>query len=279
MENPEEANQQGSSVDITAFIAEAPSNTAVVSLDQWSCFPFTLGGLESSDHPQVTSHPAQSILSSTDGMAETGSPGAAYDLPEKHATAGAFFMTRMGSRNTRAIYLARALQGLIGAMELDGERYVNLWSSRETIFSGSGTGPVARFRRLFHALLQVRRGRDDYDCASRLCHIFLEHDLEQLEKSGHLRVSRGRGRKSAALSMQAASISASVEAVKTDRKAGRRYMQVLMDAGPGLLLMLGSQRWKQVGKEHSKKYPNVSRGVVQLAQMTEAVRKSRIGKA
>ncbi|KAJ6175026.1 hypothetical protein N7485_004831 [Penicillium canescens] len=241
VERSMEPCQQSSSRDITPFIAEAASSPIVAGPEQWTCFPFIPEGLETTSDKLVASELRSSVSSRPDRVIESGSTDAAYAPLEKHADAAAFFRTRLGSRNSRATYLARALQGLINAMELDGARYANLWSTRERIFSGVGTGPVARFQRLFHGFLRVKRGRDDYDCASRLCHIFLEHDLEQLATSDFLRLSRGRGRKSAALSLQAASISASINAVKADRKAGQRYMQILMDAGPGLLLMLGSQ--------------------------------------
>ncbi|KAJ6174591.1 hypothetical protein N7485_005328 [Penicillium canescens] len=236
-----ESCQQSSSLDITTFIAEAASSPVVVGPEQCTCFPSTPEGLNTTSLSMVASNLPSSVSSRPDGVIETGSTDAAYAPLENHTNAAAFFRARLGSRNSRATYLARALQGLINAMELDGATYANLWSTRERIFSGVGTGPVARFQRLFHGFLRVKRGRDDYDCASRLCHIFLDHDLEQLATSDLLHLSRGRGRKSAALSLHAASISASIGAVKTDRKAGQRYMQILMDAGPGLLLMLGSQ--------------------------------------
>ncbi|KAJ6175071.1 hypothetical protein N7485_004876 [Penicillium canescens] len=241
VERSMESCQQGFSLDITPFIAEAASSPVVVGLEQRTCFPSTPEESETPNFSLVASELSPSVSSQPDGVIETGSTDAAYAPLENHTNAAAFFRARLGSRNSRATYLARALQGLINAMELDGATYANLWSTRERIFSGVGTSPVARFQRLFHGFLRVKRGRDDYDCASRLFHIFLDHDLEQLATSDLLRLSRGRGRKSAALSLQAASISASIGAVKADRKAGQRYMQILMDAGPGLLLMLGSQ--------------------------------------
>ncbi|KAJ6174613.1 hypothetical protein N7485_005077 [Penicillium canescens] len=241
VERSMESCQQVFSLDITPFIAEAASSPVVIGLEQRTCFPSTPEESETPNFSLVASELSPSVSSQPDGVVETGSTDAAYAPLENHTNAAAFFRARLGSRNSRATYLARALQGLINAMELDGATYANLWSTRERIFSGVGTSPVARFQRLFHGFLRVKRGRDDYDCASRLFHIFLDHDLEQLATSDLLRLSRGRGRKSAALSLQAASISASIGAVKADRKAGQRYMQILMDAGPGLLLMLGSQ--------------------------------------
>ncbi|KAJ6181753.1 hypothetical protein N7485_000395 [Penicillium canescens] len=252
IERSMESCQQSLSLDITPLIAEAASSPVVAGLEERSCFPFTPEELGTTSLSMVASELPSSVSSRPDGVIETSSTDAAYAPLEKHTNAAAFFRARLRSRSSRASYLARALQGLINVMEPDGTRYANLWSTRERIFSGVGTGPVARFQRLFHGFLRVKRGREDYDCASRLCHIFLEHDLEQLATSDLLHLSRGRGRKSAALSLQAASISASIDAVKADRKAGQRYMQILMDAGPGLLLMLGSQVntvWKQVGKE------------------------------
>jgi hypothetical protein len=151
-----------------------------------------------------------------------------------------FFEAKLGLRSSHAKYLVRAVSGFNEAMNLDPEGFKNIWSSRSKIFLGSGAGPIARFRRLCDGLLRIQRGREDYDCASRLCHIFLEHDLEQLLKCGPFQMSRGRGRMTAALSAQAASISTTVTALKADRKAGRGYLQLLMEGGPGLLLLVGS---------------------------------------
>ena len=151
-----------------------------------------------------------------------------------------FFQGQLGPRCSHAGYLVRAVSGFMEGMNLDPDRLKNIWGARSKIFLGSGTGPIARFRRLYNGLLKIQRSREDYDCASRLCHIFLEHDLEQLLKFKSFRTSRGRGRMTAALSAQAASISTTVAALKADRKAGRGYLQLLMESGPGLLLLVGS---------------------------------------
>lgn len=150
-----------------------------------------------------------------------------------------FFERKLGSRSSHAKYLVRAVRGFMEAMNLDPQSYKNIWSARTKIFLGSGKGPIARFHRLYDGLVRIKRGREDYDCASRLCHILLEHDLEQLLKSGSFQMSRGRGKKTAALSAQAASISTTVAAVKADRKAGRCYLKLLMEGSPGLLLLIG----------------------------------------
>lgn len=152
-----------------------------------------------------------------------------------------FFEQKLGPRSSHAKYLVRAVSGFIEAMNLGPDSFKNIWSARTKIFLGSGVGPIARFHRLCNGLIRIRRGREDYDCASRLCYIFLEHDLDQLLKSRSFQMSRGRGRMTAALSAQAEGISTSVAAVKADRKAGRGYLQLLMEGGPGLLLLVGSQ--------------------------------------
>ena len=153
--------------------------------------------------------------------------------------ARAFFEIGLGSRCGRAVALVRAVKGFLEPAALAAENYRNLWSARSKIFLGSKAGPIARLRRLHDGLLRIKRGREDYDCAGRFCYIFLEHDLEQLVMSGSFQMSRGRGRKSAALSAQAASISVTEAVVRADRKAGRAYVQLLLEGGPGLLLLIG----------------------------------------
>ncbi|OBT96316.1 hypothetical protein VE01_05744 [Pseudogymnoascus verrucosus] len=154
--------------------------------------------------------------------------------------AQAFFETRLGPRKGHAKNLVRAFRGFLESIDLDPEDYRNIWSARSEIFLGSGVGPIARFHRLYDGLVRIKRGREDYDCASRLWHIFLEHDLEQLVRSGSFKMSRGRGKKTAALCAQAESISSTVASVKADRKTGRCYLQLLRLSSPGLLLLIGS---------------------------------------
>ena len=163
------------------------------------------------------------------------------DPPNVLSEAQTFFEKKLGPRRGQAKHLVRAFRGFRESVDLNPESYKNIWCARTKIFLGSGTGPLARFHRLYDGLVRIKRGREDYDCASRLCHIFLEHDLEQLVKSGSFQMSRGRGRKTAALYAQAESISSTVAAVKADRKAGRCYLQLLTLSGPGLLLLIGSQ--------------------------------------
>lgn len=154
--------------------------------------------------------------------------------------AQAFFEARLGSRRGNARHLVRAFRGFLESIDLDPESYQNIWSARTKIFLGSETGPIARFHRLYDGLVRIKRGREDYNCASRLCYIFLEHDLEQLVKSGSFQLSRGRGKKTVALCAQAESLSSTVTAVKADRKAGRCYLQLLRLSSPGFLLLIGS---------------------------------------
>ncbi len=136
--------------------------------------------------------------------------------------------------------MVRAVRGFLEAVNLDAESFKNIWSARAKLFLGSGTGPIARFNRLYDGLTRIKRGRKDHECASRLCYIFLEHDLEQLILPGSFQMSRGRGRKTAALYAHEASLSATVDTVKADLKAGKGYLQLLMEASPGLLLIIGS---------------------------------------
>jgi hypothetical protein len=167
------------------------------------------------------------------GVASASSSGVFFESRD-------FFQGKLGLRSSRSKYLVRAVAGFDQAMNLNPEGFRNIWGARSKIFLGSGTGPIARLRRLCKGLGRIQRGREDYDCASRLCHIFLEHDLEQLLKCGSFQMSRGRGRMTAALCTQAASISTTAAALKADRKAGRGYLQLLMDGGPGLLLLVGN---------------------------------------
>lgn len=168
--------------------------------------------------------------------------GAADTVSPKGVTeTQAYFQSKLGARRSRSKYLVRAVAGLQECANLDPKRYDNLWSTQRKIFSTPGAEKTTRFEKLLVAFLNIKRAREDYDCASRLCHLFLDHDLEELLKSGGFRLSRGRGRKTAALLMQAERVSVNIEALKAHRKAGMAYLQLFLHVGPGVLLILGRQ--------------------------------------
>ncbi|KIM95545.1 hypothetical protein OIDMADRAFT_33645 [Oidiodendron maius Zn] len=153
-----------------------------------------------------------------------------------------FFELRLRARSRRALYLVRAVQGF---MEVDDATlYIreHMWAFKSEIFDGwEDISSIARFRRLYEGHQRIKLRREEYACADRFCYIFLEHDLDQLANSGDLILSQGRGRKTAAFHKQAESISSTVNAVRANRKAGRGYLHLLIDGGPGFVLLIGSQ--------------------------------------
>lgn len=153
-----------------------------------------------------------------------------------------FFKRKLGPRCCRAQYLVRAIQGFIEADKAESPVCEDMWGFGSDIFDGwEENSSIARFRRLYEGHRRIKLRRDDYACADRFCYIFLEHDLEHLVKSGDLIMSQGRGRKTAAFYRQAESISSTVNAVRANRKAGRGYLHLLIDGGPGFLLRIGGQ--------------------------------------
>ncbi len=183
--------------------------------------------------PSLEACPTLTLITSSTPAASLANP------PNVFSEVQAFFKIRLGSRRCYTKHLVRALRGFLESMGLGPESYRNIWFVRTKIVLGSGTGPIARLHRLCNGLHRIKNGREDYDRASRLCHIFIKHDLEQLVKSGSFQLPRGRGKKTAALCAQAESISSTVAAIKADRKAGRCYLQLSRLSSPGLLLLIG----------------------------------------
>ncbi|XP_014551463.1 hypothetical protein COCVIDRAFT_42227 [Bipolaris victoriae FI3] len=152
-----------------------------------------------------------------------------------------FFAERLGDRQARLDYLFRAVQGLVEAPELAPDFTKNMWKSRSAIFNKpSMPNTKARLRSLYNGHRTIKRAREQYLYAARFCYIYLEHDLDELSKSRDLILSQGRGRITAAFELQAEIISTTVDIVKAERKAGRGYLQILMEGGPGFILRLGS---------------------------------------
>ncbi|KAL2060610.1 hypothetical protein VTL71DRAFT_9251 [Oculimacula yallundae] len=156
------------------------------------------------------------------------------------SNAADFFKARLGARIKRLHYLVRAVQGFLEAPTLEPDFAKGIWCSRTAIFTKPQLAdPNARLRNLYDGHRRIKQAREQYSYAARFCYIYLEHDLEELAKSQALVLSQGRGRMTAAFEVQASIISTSVDVVKAERKAGRGYLQLLLEGGPGFILSLG----------------------------------------
>ncbi|CZS90862.1 uncharacterized protein RAG0_01749 [Rhynchosporium agropyri] len=156
------------------------------------------------------------------------------------SNAAKFFEARLGTRTKRLHYLVRAVQGFLEAPKLEPGFAKAMWCSRSSIFTRPEMADSnARLRNLYDGHRRIKQAREQYLYAARFCYIYLEHDLEELSKSHALVLSQGRGRMTAAFEVQAKIISTSVEVVKAERKAGRGYLQLLLEGGPGFILRLG----------------------------------------
>ncbi|KAB2568585.1 hypothetical protein DBV05_g12736, partial [Lasiodiplodia theobromae] len=185
------------------------------------------------------------------------------------STARHFFETHLGPRSSRAPNLLRALQGFIESAPPAADFADTIWRATGSIFGDDhppqpphhqsaiptppppppglapapAPPPPTRLQRLYAGHRRVKDGREKFACAARFCHIYLDHDLEQLladpQREGELVLSQGRGRVTAGLEVQAAGICATVEQVKAERKAGRNYARLLGMAGPGWVLRVG----------------------------------------
>ncbi|KAH6694881.1 hypothetical protein BKA61DRAFT_662797 [Leptodontidium sp. MPI-SDFR-AT-0119] len=151
-----------------------------------------------------------------------------------------FFEARLGSRKPRARYLVRAVQGFLEASPLSPDFSRDMWNEKSAIFSKpQGAGSTERFRSLFEGHRKIKRGGEHYLSAMRFCYIYLEHDLEHIMASQELVLSQGRGKVTAAFQLQAESISIAMDTLRAERKAGRGYIRLLMEGGPGFVLRMG----------------------------------------
>lgn len=179
-------------------------------------------------------------------ITSTKSPGTHNTIPKVEPSilnkAKEFFQISLGARSRRAQYLVRAIQGFIEVDDATLYIQEHMWTFKSEIFNScEEVGSIARFRRLYEGHQRIKLRREEYACADRFCYIFLEHDLDQLAKSSDLILSQGRGRKTAAFRKQAESISLTINTVRANRKAGRGYLHLLIDGGPGFVLLIGSQ--------------------------------------
>ncbi|KAF5868418.1 uncharacterized protein Bfra_012328 [Botrytis fragariae] len=172
---------------------------------------------------------------------------ASYDLssnptiPNILVKAREFFELRLANRGNRARYLVRAVQGFLEAPQLPCDFAKEMWNKKSAIFSKPQvTGSTARFRSLYEGHRKIKRGGEEYLAAARFCYIYLEHDLEQIIQSQKLVLSQGRGKVTAAFQLQAKNISITMDALRAERKAGRGYIRLLMEGGPGFVLRMGS---------------------------------------
>lgn len=160
--------------------------------------------------------------------------------PDVLLEAKRYFAARLGDRCCRLSHLVRAVQGFIEAPPLTPDFAQNMWNARSSIFDKpTKVDKNARLRSLYDGHRKIKGAREQYSYAARFSYIYLEHDLEELSKSEFLVLSQGRGKMTAAFELQAEIISTTVEVVKAERKAGRGYLQLLMEGGPGFVLRLG----------------------------------------
>ncbi|KAF7908031.1 uncharacterized protein EAF01_003786 [Botrytis porri] len=212
----------------------------------------------------TTFHPRESNKSPEDGHREipVDKDGGVYGLTLEHVQsprttssalssnpaipnilvrAKQFFEARLTTRANRAKYLVRAVQGFLEAPQLPCDFAKEMWNKKSAIFSKPQvTGSTARFRSLYEGHRKIKRGGEEYLAATRFCYIYLEHDLEQIIQSQKLVLSQGRGKVTAAFQLQAKNISITMDALRAERKAGRGYIRLLMEGGPGFVLRMGS---------------------------------------
>ncbi|KUL81539.1 hypothetical protein ZTR_10659 [Talaromyces verruculosus] len=161
-------------------------------------------------------------------------------IPNILAVAHVAFESQLGYRKDHAQALVRAVQGLLEAPEPACDLPESIWGSRSSIFGEcTAASSTDRLRRLYEGHHRIKKWREEYACAARFCYIYLHHDIEQLLRTEDLELSHGRGRMTAALVLQAATIGLTVDAVRAERKAGRNYMHLLMHGGPGFVLQVG----------------------------------------
>ncbi|KAI1876756.1 uncharacterized protein JN550_000828 [Neoarthrinium moseri] len=232
----------------------APSNTAAFSPDpshsdsMFSPSSQGYGDIDALGSASPNSSPLLFPLSSClpPMYSSPESVASSYDISELSSCgilrqAMGFFEARLGTRRNRVRYLVRAIQGFLEAPKLAPGFVLDIWSSRSAIFTKPLTAGCsnARLQNLYKGHRKLKQAREQYSYAARFCYIYLEHDLEELSKSQSLVLSQGRGKMTAAFELQASIISTSVDVVKAERKAGRGYLQLLMEGGPGYVLRLG----------------------------------------
>ncbi|RDW68647.1 hypothetical protein BP5796_09304 [Coleophoma crateriformis] len=182
----------------------------------------------------------KSILETVKVPLDTTSHGLSSQ-PNLLVRAREFFEARLNSRKNRAPYLVRAVQGFLEAPLLPAEFSKDMWNEKSAIFSKPQVaGSTARFRSLYEGHRKIKRCGEQYLSATRFCYIYLEHDLEQIMASQELVLSQGRGKVTAAFQLQAESISITMDTLRAERKAGRGYIRLLMEGGPGFVLRMGS---------------------------------------
>lgn len=139
--------------------------------------------------------------------------------------------------------LVRVVRALVEAEALSPGSYETLWSPKDGIFEGSEDEP-SRFRRLQRGRRKITLGAAEYDCAARLALTFVNHDIDHLSQDPKnlkdLNLGRGQKRKTGAVELLARASDTPLELLKSDWSRSRNYMHLLVQAGPGSLLEIGS---------------------------------------
>jgi hypothetical protein len=198
---------------------------------------------------------ARFVSPNTTASSTESTPGSLFFTAESQSIVGAslfdseirvarhFKNIAPGAHPDRIQRLVRVVRGFVEAKALPQESYEMLWSFKDGIFEGSEDG-LERFCRLQRGRRKIMVRTTEYDCATRLALLFVNHDIDHLskvpKKSKDPKLRRGQNRKTAAFQQLVAVSDTPLEVLKTDWKNSRNYSHVLAQAGPGSLLEMGS---------------------------------------
>lgn len=169
--------------------------------------------------PNTTTSSTKSTPGSPIFIAESQSTVDASLLDSEIRVARHFKNIAPGAHPDRIQRLVRVVRGFVEAKALPQQSYEMLWSFKDGIFEDSEDG-LGRFCRLQRGRRKMMLRATEYDCATRLALLFVNHDIDHLSKvpktSKDPKLRRGQNRKTAAFQQIVAASDTTLEVLKTD---------------------------------------------------------------
>ncbi|KAH1558678.1 hypothetical protein KXV31_004485 [Aspergillus fumigatus] len=186
--------------------------------------------------------PSPQLLLYTPPASKKHSPTPLSVTPESsysvHRCAFDYFV-KLGVKNGQLQRLVKAAVGFIEKVEFNNRGY-NVWSAKAPVFDSKEQDTLPRVCRLFRGRQKIFEDRKNHAYADRLSLVFIHHEVNERVRTVDSASAKNQKRTTVACKDIARELGKSTKALKRDRDQGRCYLQLLLEAGPGDLLALGS---------------------------------------
>jgi hypothetical protein len=141
-------------------------------------------------------------------------------------------------------HLVEAATGFVKTIKPSIKKSKNIWLTKSRIFETLRSGSFSRLDCLFKGRMQVIKNKELLLYADRLTLLFITHEVDERLYSLHGPLSRGQRKISLVWDSITNELSESIpkdNILQRQCNYGRCYRELLLNAGPGDILVLNSE--------------------------------------